>query len=323
MIILSDADLAAVALPDAAIRTAVEDGLVAQATAEASAEPTSIFNPVPGRDDLIAVIRGAWPARELAMIKTVGGFPGNAAKGLATNPGTLTLIETQTGQVTGLLPAARITSERTAMVTAIGAHHLARPGAQVLSCIGTAGISILATKYIARDLKLTEIRLHGRDPARTQAAAQQLEDDTGVAVRATDSWAACLAGADIMIDGTALPRNTPLLPSAVLQPGALLIVFGAYSALPDDIMAHVDRLVFDRWVPDGRGGLGPQTASGAVTEDSVDALIGNVMEGACARQSDTDRILFCHRGVAACDMTLANAYLDAAHAQGLGLETTL
>ena len=317
--ILSDADLAHIALSDDAIRTAVELGLRAQATGRAIAEPTSVFNPVPGRDELIAVIRGSLPDEGVALVKTVGGFPGNAAKGLATNPGCLTLIETEKGQVTGLLPAARITTERTAMVTALGAARLARPGAKVLGCTGTAGIGVQSLRYIARAMPLDAIRLHGRDKKATEYAAASLAEELGVTVRATESWNACFDGADIMIDGTALPGDNALFPVDVIDPGALIICFGAYSSLPLGLTEKTERVVMDRWVPDGRGALGPHTTSGEMNEARLDALIGDVISGAAPGRTDPDdRVLFVHRGVAACDLALAQSYLSQAKAQGLG-----
>jgi len=317
--ILSDADLAAIALPDGMVRSAVEFGLQAQAVGSAIAEPTSVFNPVPGRDDLIAVIRGSLPDEGIALIKTVGGFPRNAEKGLATNPGSLTLVETETGQVTGVLPAARITTERTAMVSAIGATRLARPGSRLLGCIGTAGIGVQAVRYIARALPLDEIRLHGRDATNTEKAAVALSEELSVPVRATTSWDTCFEGADILIDGTALPRDTALFPVDAIGSGAVVISYGAYSSLPLGITEKIDRLVMDRWIADGRGALGPHTTSNEVSEARLDALIGDAISGAVpARNSPEDRILFVHRGVAACDLALAQTYLTKAREQGLG-----
>lgn len=322
-VILSETDLAAIPLPDEALRDVIEAGLVAQAAGRAIAEPTSVFNPVPGRDDLIAVIRGALPDQKLALVKTVGGFPDNTQKGLATNPGCLTLIETETGQVTGLLPAARITTERTAMVTAIGAVRLARPGARVIGCIGTSGIAVQAVRYIARSMPLDEVRLHGRDATRTAQAANALAKEIGLPVIPAPDWESCLTGADILIDGAALPKDRALFPKDALSPGALLIMFGAYSSLPSDMMDHVDRLIMDRWVDDGRGALGPLMTSGAIVENTVDALIGDVIAGsAVGRRSESERVLFCHRGVAACDLTLAQAYVNAAKTGGLGTQVT-
>lgn len=322
--ILSKADLAAIALPNTAVRAAVEIGLRAQVDGRAIAEPTSVFNPVSGRDDLIAVIRGALPDEGLALVKVVGGFSGNAAKGLATNPGCLTLIETDTGQVTGLLPAAKITTERTSMVTAIGAFKLTRPDARVAGCIGTGGIGVQALRYIANAMTLDEIRLHGRDKDNTARAAAELAEDLGVAVRATADWATCFDGADILIDGAALPCDTALFPVDAIAPGALIIAYGAYSALPSGIIGHIDRIVMDRWVADGRGALGPQTASGEVTEARLDAFIGDVISGASQpRQSPEDRVLFVHRGIAACDLALAQTYLAEARNRGLGTTVQL
>lgn len=317
--VLSEADIAAAGLSDAAIRSAVEAGLEAQAAGAALAEPTVLFGPVPGRDDLIAVVRGALPARRLAMVKSVGGFAGNAARNLPTNPGSLTLIETQTGSVTALIPAAPITTQRTAMVGTVGAALLARPGAGVVGCIGTAGIAVQTVRYIARQMPLTEIRLHGRDPDRTAAAAAALADELATPVIAARDRMACLGGADILIDGAALARDEPLFPAEAFGPGALVIVFGAYSALPPGFLRPSDVLVMDRWVDDGRGALGPLARAGTVSEARVDALIGDVIAGRRSpRRTPRDRIVFCHRGVAACDLTLAAAYLEAAARRGLG-----
>ena len=278
-----------------------------------------MFNPVPGRDDMIAVIRGAVPDQNLALVKTVGGFPGNAEKGLATNPGQLTLIETQTGQVSGILAAARITTERTAMVSAIGAQQLASPEATVLACIGTRGVALQSVHYIARSMPLSEIRLHGRNRAVADAAAIDLALTYDIPVKASPDWESCLNGADIMIDGTALPGDKPFFPLHVIKPGALIIAYGAYSAMPAELMSRIDRLVMDRWVADGRGALGPLVQSGVVSEGRIDALIGDVIKGDTpARGTKEDAVFFNHRGVAACDIFLAQAYLNAAAEQGLG-----
>ncbi|MEM7506715.1 MAG: hypothetical protein AAF415_08205 [Pseudomonadota bacterium] len=322
--VLSEADLSGIALEDDAVRQAVGAGLRAQAEGRALAEPTTVFNPVPGRDDLIAVIRGALPEAGLALVKTVGGFPGNAAKGLATNPGCLTLIETETGQVTGILPAATITTQRTAMVTAIGAQHLARDWARILGCIGTRGVAAQAVRYIARAMPLEEIRLHGRDAEQTAAAATAMAAELDQKVIPAPDWETCLAGADIMIDGAALPHDQVLFPPDAVKEGALIIAYGAYSTLHPDFMDQVDRLVMDRWVADERGALGPLATNSSVTEARIDAFIGDVIAGHTRpRRAETDRILFCHRGVAACDLALAGAYIRAASQRGLGTQVPL
>jgi ornithine cyclodeaminase len=209
------------------------------------------------------------------------------------------------------------------MVTAIGAIRLARPGAAVLGCIGTRGIAVQAARYIARSMPLREIRLHGRDARNTQAAARALADELGVPVIAAPDWCACLNGADILIEGSAQPRDADHFPLAALTPGAVLIAYGAYSTFPVSLMDHVDLLVMDRWLADGRGALGPQTTAGTVTQDRLNALIGEVIAGRDLRENGTDRIVFCHRGVAACDLALASAYLAAAQEQRLGTEISL
>lgn len=323
-LILSDADLSAVHLADDALREAVEAGLVAQAAGHAIAEPTVSFHPVPGREEMISVIRGALPDDKLALVKAVGGFPENGRKGLPSNPGFLSLIDTETGAVTALLSAARITSERTAMVTAIGARRLAPPGPCTLAVIGTRGVALQAVHYIARGQPLSEIRIHSRSQSAAEETARDLAAKYGIPVIAAKDWMSCLDGADILIDGAALAEDRPLFPAEAIRPGVLVIVYGAYSSLSPEIMHRFDRLVVDRWTDDGRGALGRHLDASGRKDILPRELIGSLIAAAepAARPAD-ETVIFNHRGVAACDIALANLYVAAAGRIGLGISTAI
>jgi ornithine cyclodeaminase len=291
---------------------------VAQADGAAVAATTQSFRPGPA-GGLISAIGGALPAEGLAAVKVVGTFPDNAARGLPNNPALMVLLDGCTGEVQALLDASYLTTLRTAAVSAIGIRALARPDAKVLGCIGTRGIAIETLRLVAPDLALDEIRLHGRDPATCAAAAMSLASELGVAVRPAPDWHACLEGADIMIEGASLAEPCALFPTEVVAPGATLVAYGAWSAFAPDLPGRIDRLVMDRWADGTAGALGPHVAAGAIGPGSIDSFIGDILAGrAEGRRTTGERILFWHRGVAACDIALAALMLDAARNGGRG-----
>lgn len=322
-LLLSAADVAALDLDRGVVLAAVTQGLVAQAEGSAVTATTQSFPPGPP-GSLISAIGGALPDQALAAVKVVGTFPNNGARGLPSNPGLLVLLDAATGEVLALLDASRLTTLRTAAVTAIGIRALARPDARVLGCIGSRGIAAEALRLAGPDLALDEIRLHGRDAEACATAAARLAADLGVNVRPVPDWRACLDGADIMIEGASLTAPRALFPSDAVRPGATVVAFGACSAFAPDLPKHVDRLFMDRWAEGTSGALGPHVAAGAVGPGSVDAYIGDVLAGrAEGRRSDDERILFWHRGVAACDIALAALMLDAARTAGRGTNLDL
>lgn len=321
--ILTEADIETLALPIEKIRGAVEVGLTAFAKGNALSEPTVSFSPNPERSDMITVVRGALPLQDLALVKTVGGFPQNASQGLATNPGCLMVIETQTGRVVGLLPAASLTTTRTAMVSAIGAKNLGNPGPLVVGCIGTSGIAVQSVRFIRQMIEIDEVRLHGRSQARTKRASAQLSEELGVRVRPAVDWSDCFDGADILIDGAARPGDTQAFPVSVVKSDSLTIGYSAYSSFPLGSLEVFDELYFDRWTNDGQGAVGPHMRKGEISAGDVTGLVGNLVDQPASLETRKARRLFVHRGIAACDLLLADLYLTEAKARGVGLQVNL
>lgn len=320
LLLLSAADVKAALPRREALLAAVTTGLVAQAQGVAVAAPTVSFHPDPDTSGMISAIRGALPGQGVAAVKLVGTYPDNAASGLATNPGLMVLFNVATGRPRALLEASHLTTLRTAAVSALGIRALARGDARIVGCIGTRGIAVETLRLALPDLQVDEVRLHGRDAAACERAAHALSEEFGVAVRATDSWRDCLEGADIMIDGASLPGHRDLFPGDVVGPGSLIVAFGAWSAFGPNLPDRIDRLVMDRWGDGDGGALGPHVAAGRIGCHSVDAFIGDVLSGrAAGRKDPAERILFWHRGVAACDIALAQAVIAEAQCRGLGL----
>ena len=319
---LSDTDIDALNLKTANVLAAVEQGLMAEASGTAISEATVSFRPMAEDQGLLSVVRGSLPAEDLALIKAVGTYPDNPVRALPANPGLAILLNAKTGMPRAILNAARLTTLRTAAVTAIAAKVAARPDSAILGCIGSRGIAAQAARYIAELFPLREIRVHSRDPERREQAAHRLTEETGVPAVPCADWRTCLAGADIMLEGASLTAHASLFPQEAIRPGSTVIAYGAYSSMPAEIVTQFDGIVMDRWVEGDRGesgALGPSVAAGRLKKSDVQALLGDIIAGSkVVRTNDRERLLVWHRGVAACDIALAKLLLEAAAAKGLG-----
>ena len=315
--ILTGADIARLDLSTEDILDAAQRGLMAQVDGRAIAEPTTTFRPLPDRDSTLSFIRGADIGQQLAMIKTVGTYPSNPAIGLPSNPGMAMLCDARTGQVIALIDAAPLTTLRTAAVAAIGAELAARPDSRILGCIGTRGIALQAATMIAELFALTEIRLHARDLTRAEKAATHLRGVSSAAVTVCGDWDSCLTGADILIDGASLPSDQDLFPLNSLAPGVTLLAYGGYASAHAQAANRFDRVVMDRWADGTSGAFGPSVAAGLLSRSDVSAYLGDVLAGrSTARTAPEQCILVWQRGLAACDITLAQVMITRADALG-------
>lgn len=131
---LTDADVDALAPPPGAVADAIAAGFLERARGMAAAPAKTAMN-CPG-SDLYCQAMPAAIAGVGAGVKWVALSPGNAAKGLPHISATMILAEPETGVLTGIFEAGRLTALRTAAMSLLAARYLARPGAAVLALIG-------------------------------------------------------------------------------------------------------------------------------------------------------------------------------------------
>ncbi len=326
LIYLSGADVEALALSDEEILEAVRGVLAAQGRGETVIEPRTHLFPraVNGHFN---VLRGAVP--EFAGVKVVGDYVDNHRAGLPSELALLLLMDPATGVPRAVIDATAITEMRTGAVTAIGAEHLARRGARVLGHVGARGTAYWNVRLLCHVLPtLQEIRVHSRRRESRDAFAQRLTEKLpppAPPVRAVDSWDECLRGADVIVEATRLTEPEPLLATAWVRPGALVIPYGTVSAVELDLTDVMDKIVVDDWGQAGIGPLGSLRAhvdSGRLTQDNLHAELGQIVCGARpGREREDERILFWHRGLSITDIALGQTML--AKARALGVGTTL
>jgi alanine dehydrogenase len=132
----------------------------------------------------------------------------------------------------------------------------------------------------------------------------------------------CLEGADIMVEATRLTEPAVLLETGWVRPGAFVVPYGTVSAVGLDVLDVMDKVVVDDW---GQAHAGPFGAlrrhvdTGRLTAETLHAELGDVVAGrAPGRESDAERILFWHRGLATTDLAVAHLLVQRAQDSGVG-----
>jgi alanine dehydrogenase len=319
---LSGADVAALAMTDAEILSAVEDGLKAQGNGQTVIEPRAHLIPDPAFHGHFNVLRGYIAPINMAGVKIVGDYEYNYQAGLPSEPALLTLMDARTGIPRAIVDATAITSMRTGAVTAIGARHLAPLKPRILGHIGARGTAYWNIRLLDHLFDFEEIRVHSRRAESRKAFAARLTGELGKQVTTTDSWEACLNGADILVEAARLPEPQPLFKTAWIKPGALVIPYGTHSAVDDDITGRMDKIVVDDW---GQCLVGPfgclrrHVDSGKVTRETIHGELGQICAGHLpGRERDLETILLWHRGLSTSDIALGYAMLQKADRLGVG-----
>ncbi len=319
---LNRLDIEALAVTDDEILTAIETSLATQGRGEAVIEPRMHLEPGVARGHF-NVLRGALrPPVDSAGVKVVGDFVDNYKEGLPSELAILLLFNPRNGIPRAILDASGITDMRTGAVTAIGAKYLARKNSKILAHIGARGTAYWNVRLLAHLFDFDEIRVHSRRPESRDAFAERLRADLGRPIVVTEDWQSCIEGADIVVEASRLDAPAPMLRTAWIKPGALVMPYGTMSALELDLTGIMSKLVVDDWgqVHAGRfGALRAHVDAGKLTPETLHAEMGQIVAGLKpGRETDAETILFWHRGLSLSDIALGHAMLEKSEKLGIG-----
>ncbi len=322
---VSGPDVDAIGLTPAEVVDACERVVAAHGRRETVFEPRTHLVPDNDGRGHFNVLRGSVTSlgdHGVAGVKVVGDFVPNYTVGLPSELALLTLYDPHTGVPAAILDATWITEVRTGAMTAVGARRLARGDSKVLGHVGARGTAYANIVMLDAMFDLDEIRVTSKRPESREAFAERLRAELDTSVVVTDSTEATLDGADIAVEATRLTEPTPLVTTDLVKEGALLVPYGTVSALAPDLIDVIDKVVVDDWreAQSGEfGALRPHLRSGAVTAESLHAELGQVVTGERpGRESDTERILFWHRGLSILDVAVGQLLLERAEAADLG-----
>jgi ornithine cyclodeaminase len=126
----------------------------------------------------------------------------------------------------------------------------------------------------------------------------------------------------VVVEATRLQAPEPILRTEWIAPAALVMPYGTMSAVELSLTSIMDKVYVDDWgqCKGGRfGALRAHVEAGLVTGESIAGELGDVVAGTRpGRESDDERILFWHRGLATTDIALGQAILERAIAQDAG-----
>jgi ornithine cyclodeaminase len=132
-----------------------------------------------------------------------------------------------------------------------------------------------------------------------------------------------VVGADIVVEATRLVEPEPILRTAWIAEGALVIPYGTMSAVELDLLSVMSKVVVDDWSQCGPGNcfgaLREHVERGLLTDETLHGELADVVVGRVpGRERDDERILFWHRGLATCDVALGALLVEKASWRGLG-----
>jgi ornithine cyclodeaminase len=236
----------------------------------------------------------------------------------------LNLFDPRTGQPKAIVDATWITDMRTGAVTALGAKHLARKGSKVLGHVGARGTAYWNVRLMDRLFDFAEIRVHSRRKESRDAFGARLAQDLGKKIVVTGDWESCVRGADIVVEAARLEKPEPLLKTAWIGKGALVMPYGTMSALELSLTDVMDKMLVDDWGQARAGKFGAMRQhvdSGRLSEKTLYGELCQVVAGQKpGRERDGETILFWHRGMSLSDIALGHAMLEKAKRLGVGQE---
>ena len=319
---LNHADVQALALTDAEILAAVEEGLRAQGLGQTTIEPRMHLVPEKDWPGHFNVLRGYIRPLGLAGVKVVGDFYRNYEQGLPSEMALLNLFDPKTGAPVAVIDASDLTDMRTGAVSAIGAKHLARKNSKVLGHIGARGTSYWNVRLLHSIFRFDEIRVHSRRPESRDAFGARLQSELDTKVTVTPDWESCVRGADIVVEASRLDKPAPRLKTEWIAKGACVIPYGTMSAVELSLTDIMDKMVMDDWGQAKAGPFGALRAhvdSGKLSEKTLHAELGQIVAGLKpGRQSDEETNLFWHRGLSLSDIALGAFMLEKAKRMNLG-----
>lgn len=326
VLILSRADVEA-ALDLDALREAMAGALTDLSAGRASMPPRVAASVDAGA--LLAVMPGFLQTSRTLAAKLVSVFPENDARGIPSHQAIVAVFDAETGTPVAVMDGTHITATRTAAASALATQLLAREDAAVLAIIGTGVQANAHADAIPRVRRIREVRVAGRDVERSRAFARGAAERLGLDVRAVETYAEAMDGADVVCATTHAVE--PVVRREWLRGGVHVNSVGFNpdgaevdaATVADALLAVESRASSLAAPPAGAPDLvGPLRDGSLKPEDVVE--LGELVAGTRGGRTSAEQItLYRSVGVAVEDAAAAALVVRAASATGAGARVEL
>ena len=299
-------------------------------TRGAASMPPRVAARVEQQSGILLAMPAYLPSTDVLATKLVSLFPNNARLGLHTHQAVVVAFDPATGTPLALMDGTAITAARTAAASALATRYLARQDAAVLAIVGTGVQARSHARAFMRERGWSEVRLAGRDLARTNALADELSAELGVRVKPCASFQAALDGADVVCATTHSPE--PVVRREWLSPGVHVNSVGfnpdgseidEATVLDAVVVVESRDIALAPW-PTGLRELTVLLRDGRITPGHVHAELGELVTGVRPGRTGPDQItLYKSAGVAVQDAAAASLVLAAATEKTIGKEIEL
>ena len=326
MLVLSRAEVREVLDLDALV-DALAGAMADLSAGNASAPPRVAA--IAEREGLLAAMPGYVPSARALTTKLVSVFPHNAGTALPTHQAVVAAFDPADGSPVALLDGTEITAARTAAGSALSARLLAREDATVLAVLGTGVQARSHARALVRVRPIAEVRVAGRNRAKAEALADELDRELEPPVRAADSYEAALDGAGIACATTHAVE--PVVRRVWLAPGTHVTSVGVNfdgrevddATVADALVCVESRGAVLAPPPAGSPDLIQPVRDGLVAEEAI-VEVGELVAGSRPGRASPEQItLYKSVGVAVQDAAAAALVLGAARGRGVGREVDL
>ncbi len=289
--------------------------------------PIRQFIPIPEAAGKLAVMPGTLGAPACFGIKLVCKYDRPHDDPLGTHVGMVVLFDSDKGIPLAMIEGSSLTAIRTSAASALATDILARKNATRVTIIGNGEQAMRHVHAMRAVREVDHFTVWGRDPARTEAFAVKVAQDTGVDTATASYVDAAVSEADIICTTTSAKQ--PILFGKHLKPGQHINLVGA--AIPTAAEADDEAVARSRFYVDyhdaamaAAGELLGAISRGVIKEDHIVGEIGNVIDGAApGRSNDNEITIYKSLGVASQDLAAAHAIWEMAEAENSGASIDL
>jgi thiomorpholine-carboxylate dehydrogenase len=229
---------------------------------------------------------------EVMGVKAVTFYPGNAELHKHTHQATIQLLRADTGEPLAMMDGRLITEMRTAAVSAVAIHHLARKDAGVLAILGSGVQARSHFRAVAGIRPFTDVRVWSRSTQHAQAFAGEIGGRVTTAEEA-------VRGADVVLTLTSSPE--PILLGKWLKQDALVCAVGAVTPERRELD---DEAMRGAVVVESREAAKREPGDILLAKAEVAAELGELLLGATLDRRDR-AVIFKSVGVAVEDVSAA------------------
>jgi ornithine cyclodeaminase len=264
-------------------------------------------------------VSGAHPAFGL---KAICVFPGNPARGKDAHQGAVLLFSAESGELLAVVNASAVTAVRTAAVSGVATHTLAREDAGDLAVIGAGVQARSHVEAMAHVRAVRRCRVASRRVESARRLAAELGASYAFPVEAVETVEAALRGADLIV--TATNAAEPIVRREWVSEGAHLNAVGSctpHTRELDAATVAASSLFVDsvESTLNEAGDYLQALREGVVGPEHIRAELGDVLKGSRpGRTSAVEITLFKSLGLAVEDLVAAEYLYRKAKETGAG-----